>query len=634
MVVDPTLLAVARGLYLLALLLLLGTLVSLTVVVPSAARGGTEAIAATRRQLQYLGRAAAVAALLLGVAWLVMQAIAIGAPGNWNQTLAVLWKVIRDMRFGEMLVTRLALITLALVLVRGRRRAEVAALGLIAAAAALQGAVGHAGATGGIEGDSLFAAEALHLIAAGAWLGALPSLLLLIARLAPVDAAVAYRRFSPIGLGCVLLLIGTALAQATSLIGSVPALVGTPYGRIALIKLGLFLLLLILAGINHFILTPALTDAHGARTRQWMFISLSLETLLGALVVMTAAFLGSSIPAAHEQPNWPFPWRLSVTAMADPAARQAVILAVVMLGSALVAFLAAVVWRQIRWPAFTVAAILLWRAASHAALLIAPAYPTSYFSSPTDFATASIARGAGLYATNCAACHGATGYGDGPLAARLAVHPSDLATPDLWRQMDGDLFWWLSSGIDAPAGGIAMPGFADKLDPDARWALIDYIRARNAGATMAATGAWPLPLRAPSFPIDCAGMAAEELADLRGSVVYAASGSGMTTPPPSVNGVRIVMVRFDPGSGGAPAPGTCLAVTPSAWLAFAILAGTDPGALAGTAFLIDPAGWLRAVGRPNNPDGWHDPDRLRTAIRQIIANPVNAEEANAHAHNH
>jgi mono/diheme cytochrome c family protein len=39
-----------------------------------------------------------------------------------------------------------------------------------------------------------------------------------------------------------------------------------------------------------------------------------------------------------------------------------------------------------------------------------------------------LASGAALYQTHCASCHGQTGQGDGPSAARLGVLPPDLTT--------------------------------------------------------------------------------------------------------------------------------------------------------------------------------------------------------------
>ena len=47
-----------------------------------------------------------------------------------------------------------------------------------------------------------------------------------------------------------------------------------------------------------------------------------------------------------------------------------------------------------------------------------------------DFVTAdevSLERGAELYATNCASCHGDGGMGDGPIGAALDPAPSPLS---------------------------------------------------------------------------------------------------------------------------------------------------------------------------------------------------------------
>ena len=77
-------------------------------------------------------------------------------------------------------------------------------------------------------------------------------------RTGPLDiAGAASQRFSPIGIGCVLVLAATASYQGSVLVGSVPGLVGTAYGRMALTKLALFTILLSFAAINRFWLTPA-----------------------------------------------------------------------------------------------------------------------------------------------------------------------------------------------------------------------------------------------------------------------------------------------------------------------------------------------------------------------------------------
>jgi len=130
-----------------------------------------------------------------------------------------------------------------------------------------------------------------------------------------------------------------------------------------------------------------------------------------------------------------------------------------------------------RWLIAIIGAAAAYLAIPHLDLLLAEAYPTQYWQSPTGFASASIADGATLYPGHCSNCHGAEGHGNGPAASTLPVPPADLTAEHLWAHEDGELFWWLSHGITAPGGGVAMPGFADTLTEDQRWALIDWVRA-------------------------------------------------------------------------------------------------------------------------------------------------------------
>src|SRR5262249_28085667 len=138
---------------------------------------------------------------------------------------------------------------------------------------------------------------------------------------------------------------------------------------------------------------------------------------------------------------------------------------------------------------------------------------------PTGFSAAAIAAGAALFPDHCAECHGPEGRGDGTRAKSSPIPPADLTAAHLWEHSDGELFWWLTHGIDSPEGGLPMPGFAASLSDDDRWALIDYVRAHNAGVSRAAAGQWPRAVAAPVFSVRCADGTAIGLADLRGRVV-------------------------------------------------------------------------------------------------------------------
>src|SRR5262249_21744869 len=157
--------------------------------------------------------------------------------------------------------------------------------------------------------------------------------------------------------------------------------------------------------------------------------------------------------------------------------------------------------RRLRWPALIVAVIIVAASVPHLDLLFVEAYPTSFFTSPTEFAATAIVHGARLFAANCTTCHGIDGRGDGPAAPSLPIHPADLTAEHFWAHSDGELFWYISHGFATPDGGVAMPGFAGTLSSEARWDLIDYLRAHNAGESMRTTGGWPHPLPIPQFDL-------------------------------------------------------------------------------------------------------------------------------------
>jgi high-affinity iron transporter len=82
-------------------------------------------------------------------------------------------------------------------------------------------------------------------------------------------------------------------------------------------------------------------------------------------------------------------------------------------------------------------------------------------------ATPDPARGAALYAENCASCHGATGGADTPMARQL--DPPPVAFADRARARERSIFA-LYQVIDQGLEGTAMQSFAQLPEQD-RWAL-------------------------------------------------------------------------------------------------------------------------------------------------------------------
>jgi high-affinity iron transporter len=93
-------------------------------------------------------------------------------------------------------------------------------------------------------------------------------------------------------------------------------------------------------------------------------------------------------------------------------------------------------------------------------------------------------RGAKIYASQCIACHGANGAGDGPLSARLM--PKPVAFVDA-KRADARSLLSLYQAISQGVGGTAMPSFSSFSEAD-RWAVAFYIGTLSYNDAMRARG--------------------------------------------------------------------------------------------------------------------------------------------------
>lgn len=96
----------------------------------------------------------------------------------------------------------------------------------------------------------------------------------------------------------------------------------------------------------------------------------------------------------------------------------------------------------------------------------------------------SLERGAALYTTNCASCHGDGGMGDGPVGSALVPAPAPVAHTSQ-MMADDYLFWRISEG--GTPFGTSMPSWK-VLDEQARWDMVNYMRALGAGTVQPADG--------------------------------------------------------------------------------------------------------------------------------------------------
>ncbi len=94
---------------------------------------------------------------------------------------------------------------------------------------------------------------------------------------------------------------------------------------------------------------------------------------------------------------------------------------------------------------------------------------------PFPATAARAAAGKAIFTTNCVACHGPHGHGNGPAGAFLKPKPKDLASAQVQSKSDGTLFWQISHGHKP------MPAYASKFSRRKRWELVDFIRTLAKG---------------------------------------------------------------------------------------------------------------------------------------------------------
>ena len=640
-------------------------------VLPALARRSpaTEHMRALLKPLLLLTWAAIVVGLLSGLGWLLLQAAAMsGRTVSGAATPAIIGAVLWRTHFGIVLLLRLVLAFMMAIALAPLRAAQslplqrtlLAAVSL--AAAGGFGALAWAGHAVTTPGILHLGADAAHLVAAGVWLGALVVLAALFTvaprRAGPTWVGVvaeATRRFSLIGIACVATLLATGIVNSWFLVGTIPALVGTEYGQRLLIKLVLFGLMLGLATINRFRLTPQLDKAppvrriaNGTAALRSLRRNTIAEAVLGGLILGIVSALGAVPPGLHVQPRWPFSWRFSTEAMALPSVYQEVVIASALVVTGLVLCVLGIARRRYRVPSILIGLALIACFAPSLRLLTVAAYPTSFYRSPMAYTTASIARGAHLFADNCTQCHGVRAKGDGPAAVGLKVRPADLTAPHVLDHSEGETFWWLSEGI--PESG--MPGFADRLSEDERWDLINWVRTLPIGgleeglATEVGTG--PAP-RAPDFSYVGADGEEGSLQDLLTSgpvllMLFTPSDSGVrlqrlagAQKTLSEAGLRILAVPLMESAGPTQTnPRFVATADASVALAYRRIAAAPRYDLAMSTkhleFLIDRQGYVRALWMPQETIAWDDVRSLVQLVGQLAKRPLAPYSAAAHVH--
>ena len=662
------LLIVARAAHFAAAISLTGVFAFECLVAAPALRSagaGYEAAAGLRRRFRRFAWASLALALISGAAWLVaVTADMSGKPLGFVLSHGMVGVVLTDTRFGEDWLLRLAGAALlgVLLTVQPERRQLAgggASWGALAVAAMMLASLawaGHGAATAGSAGELHLAGDILHLLAAGTWLGTLPLLWLLLTetgRTGGTQAAMvtraASRRYSILATASVTALLTGGLVNTWFLAGTLPALVGTGYGRLLLTKIALFVAMLVVAAVNLLRLTPRLAkpDSSAARhTAAQLRRNAFIESMLGLGVLAIVGTLGILPPGLHEEPGWPFPFRLNLAALAVGEQIQLAIAAALFCGCGIAVVTTAASGLYRRTAAAAVGALLCGAAGG---LLLAPslepAYPTSFYAPAEPYSAPSVARGSALFRENCVSCHGVSGRGDGPAAAGLPSRPADLTEPHLLTHSPGDLFWWVSRGR---ANG-AMPGFAAALTPEQRWDVINFIRARAAGVLVREVGGEITG--AAAYPVPEFAFEADGVQDTLRRILEQGPALLVLYGPPTPStrlrelaavrqrlaaaGLQVLAVELSEPAG-EPAHGDRaslpLIVQVSGDVRATLTLFRAPADGGETELIIDKNGDARARWTAHGSDGLPDPDTLIAATVRAARFAVAAPSHTGHAH--
>jgi copper transport protein len=298
-----------RALLFAALLALLGALALRLVVLPTVAQRWPREADLLRdgigRGAARIGMIAAVVLLLAALARLWAQSASLfgiaGAldPGRLAQALTLQpWATGWWLQVGAAV---LALVGFALA--RGGRPAGWALAAVAGLVAAVTPALsGHAVALPGLAWLAV-PADALHVLAAGGWIGSLAVLILVGIPTALSQepgrrgqaAAALVHGFSPTALAFTAALLTTGVVSAWLHLGEVSALWTTSYGRTLLLKVGIFSTVALVGAYNFLRVRPALGEERGAaRLRR----SGTVELLLAVAVIVVTAVLVAVPPPA------------------------------------------------------------------------------------------------------------------------------------------------------------------------------------------------------------------------------------------------------------------------------------------------------------------------------------------------
>lgn len=255
--------------------------------------------------------AAALAGMLLSCASMMQMTKAMSGVAGWLESLPHVEMMLTQTELGASWLIRMSALLGAVLAIACNRRCPTASLlgvSLLGAiAVATLAWVGHGAMDEGSRRFWHFSADILHMWSASGWFGALVAFALMLRpgkteSLRSIQVlARTLTGFKRAGAVIVALIVITGVMNYLFIIGlHVSGILKSTYGLLLLGKLGLFAVMIGLASVNRFLLSPALELAvqQGDYARAARAIRYSMAFELGAavLILMAIAWLGTLGP--------------------------------------------------------------------------------------------------------------------------------------------------------------------------------------------------------------------------------------------------------------------------------------------------------------------------------------------------
>lgn len=271
-----------------------------------------ERSSALGKKFSALTAGAAVIAMALSVASMALMAKAMTGAADFSSIGEHVFEMmLTDTSFGMAWCLRMVMLLVCVLAALPSNRWPTLSAGMMSAAGATALATlswaGHGAMDEGARGQLHLTADIIHLLAAGAWVGALAAfILMLVLRYGkdPADVSLLSRTLNGFALMGTLIvgsLVVTGALNYWLIVGpTVSGLFSSPYGQLLIAKLGLFALMLALAAANRYRLSPLLERVHisGEQGQAIAALrrSLFIETCCAFLILALVAWLGTLGP--------------------------------------------------------------------------------------------------------------------------------------------------------------------------------------------------------------------------------------------------------------------------------------------------------------------------------------------------